>query len=241
MTKASVRKTAKTTGDVTGAKCSAQLSCLKPILDTWRNLNLEYLQRHDDGDIPWWYGERTAVGFLAGATWKCGGVALEEWQTKKADKLNAKSDGRNGRCDLYILPKDFKAGTGLVCEAKKIVIRLEKPATVWNPQLKATIKHSKQDAQCLQGGKKEIPVGLVFAEFVFESPKRDADAATVKIKKWLRWFRQYRRKPSLNGFAYLFPTSLRNGYQGQPDKDHYYHVGTAVFISLASVSSRRNS
>jgi hypothetical protein len=47
---------------------------------------------------PWYYRERSQIGFLAAASWLAGAVALEEWRTEK----ERESCPRNGRGDLWI-------------------------------------------------------------------------------------------------------------------------------------------
>ena len=52
-------------------------------------------------DCPWWYLERTSVGFLAGAVWLYGGEAIEEYSTiKRFRKPRGTPKKRSGRGDL---------------------------------------------------------------------------------------------------------------------------------------------
>ena len=50
-------------------------------------------------DAIYMYTERTCVGLLAAAAWRCGWVALEEYQLEKHD---ANKSRRLGRADLYM-------------------------------------------------------------------------------------------------------------------------------------------
>lgn len=79
-------------------------------------------------DAPWWYGERASLSVLAGAIWKSGGVALEEYAIeRKKDVRHNQRTRRTGRNDLYfnlggndfvleakILWSNMKSGTPLV-------------------------------------------------------------------------------------------------------------------------------
>lgn len=68
-------------------------------------------------DCPWWYLERTSVGFLAGAAWLCDGEAIEEYSTtKRFRKSRGTLKKRGGRGDLRI----YVGETGdYVVEAKQ--------------------------------------------------------------------------------------------------------------------------
>lgn len=68
-------------------------------------------------DAPWWYGERASISILAGAIWRSGGIALEEYSVRKSNPDNASKKSKHyaGRNDLY-----FKIGkTDFILEAKQ--------------------------------------------------------------------------------------------------------------------------
>jgi hypothetical protein len=91
---------------------SPKTSYLKPVIGQLLSVLQDYIDvEADDQDIPFWYGERAHIGFFAGAIWRCGGVALEEY-------IRARTRGvRKGRCDLYV-----KLGrNSFECEAKRVV------------------------------------------------------------------------------------------------------------------------
>lgn len=82
---------------------------VKTLLQSWIDAAKEYVQLFSESaDAPWWYNERANVSILAGAAWKMGWVALEEYRSRKrvASALDAGGDGeddnRGGRNDLYI-------------------------------------------------------------------------------------------------------------------------------------------
>lgn len=75
------------------------LSHWDPLLEEWL-LTMERYSRIMKGeDAAYWYNERSNIGVLAGAAWRCGRIALEEFQLKKGFRNREK---RNGRCDLWI-------------------------------------------------------------------------------------------------------------------------------------------
>jgi hypothetical protein len=77
------------------------------LLEEWL-LSIERFSRITDGDVPYWYNERANIGVLAAAAWRCGRIALEEFQYEKIDvSSNGETDETaqkkwNGRCDLWI-------------------------------------------------------------------------------------------------------------------------------------------
>jgi len=75
-----------------------------PVLRGWETLFEEWILtverfcRLSPGDAPYWYTERANVGLLAGAAWRCGWIALEEFQSEKS----AEDLGWRGRLDLWL-------------------------------------------------------------------------------------------------------------------------------------------
>jgi hypothetical protein len=66
----------------------------------------KYEKRVPD-DWPFWYGERSLVGFLAAAIWASGGVCIEEYQAdRKADAPEGTDGTYLGRGDLYFRQGD---------------------------------------------------------------------------------------------------------------------------------------
>lgn len=77
------------------------------VLEEWI-LAIEKYSRMSGGEAPYWYNERANIGLLAAATWRTGGIALEEFPHGKSEP-KISDDGktqetvtRNGRCDLWI-------------------------------------------------------------------------------------------------------------------------------------------
>ena len=90
-----------------------KLQFLRPILEQWAKINRDYTEQsriadeRDEGNY-YWFTERANLSALAGAIWRCGGFAAEEYSARKGDEKS------HGRVDLF-----FKfAGKNIVCEAK---------------------------------------------------------------------------------------------------------------------------
>lgn len=87
------------------------LEPLRPVLQAWIDSVQQYNKLFKGNDLPYWYNERANVSVLAGAAWKAGFVALEEYQTQKtslpakepmAVESETPEQPIEGRNDLYI-------------------------------------------------------------------------------------------------------------------------------------------
>ena len=71
-------------------------------------LAIERFSRITNGSASYWHNERSNVGVLSAAAWRCGLVALEEFQHEKVDVSSSEETDEenletwNGRCDLWI-------------------------------------------------------------------------------------------------------------------------------------------
>lgn len=87
-----------------GFKVKRRLKHWTPICEAWA-FNLErYCRLADVGDIPYYTNERANVGFLAGAAWSAGAIAMEEFPCDKGTTGNEVS----GRVDLWICSENGK-------------------------------------------------------------------------------------------------------------------------------------
>lgn len=93
-----------------------RLAWIEPILEQWLRIHRDYLEANDCEDSLFWYNERANVGALAGAIWRSGGYALEEFGAMKGKG----EDESSGRVDLYFQ----YAGRQAVVEAKQSWIYL---------------------------------------------------------------------------------------------------------------------
>ncbi|SEL81021.1 hypothetical protein SAMN05216214_1254 [Atopomonas hussainii] len=90
---------------------SKKLSWLKPVLEQWLRVHRDYIESNNCDDSLYWYNERANVGALAGAIWRSGGFALEEFGAIKGKE----EDESKGRVDLFFQ----YAGKQVVAEAKQ--------------------------------------------------------------------------------------------------------------------------
>lgn len=71
----------------------------EPLLRSWIACTEHYVDVWKGNDLPYWYNERANVSIFAGAAWRAGWTAIEEYQVEKVADENGLSTGRN---DLYI-------------------------------------------------------------------------------------------------------------------------------------------
>lgn len=81
--------------EIKGRKGMSHWAC---IMEEWMLSIERYTRIMNGNDAPYYYNERANISVLAGAAWKSGWVALEEFQSKKGYRNRAKT---NGRTDLY--------------------------------------------------------------------------------------------------------------------------------------------
>src|ERR1035437_1462141 len=91
---------------------------ISKILMQWEKNLKTYEEKYEGADSIHWYLERTNIGALASAIWMAGGVAIEEYSSKKVGERNY-----SGRNDLYFHIDDIKA----VGEAKLAWIKTGAP------------------------------------------------------------------------------------------------------------------
>lgn len=75
------------------------LSHWDALLEEWLLVNERYCRMMSGDDAAFLYTERACVGTLAAAAWRCGRIALEEFQFEKSER---KLPPWLGRADLYI-------------------------------------------------------------------------------------------------------------------------------------------
>ena len=93
-----------------------ELNILAPMIEQWIKINREYIEEEKYEDALYLYNERSTVGSLAGAAWKCGGYAIEEYVAIKGkDK-----DEKNGRIDLLL----NLSRKNIIIEAKQLWLQL---------------------------------------------------------------------------------------------------------------------
>jgi hypothetical protein len=120
-------------------------------------------------DWPYWYKERTQVGFLAAAVWQAGGTALEEYRKDKAH-------GSKGRYDLWI---NFK-GRGFECEAKWGWLNLRSTSKDAAESAKVVLKHSEADMRSCRDGGKGQGLAIAFLTVLIGRDESDSKFGAIE-------------------------------------------------------------
>ncbi len=106
--------------DTTKGFHRGSLRSFAPIFKKWIKANEEIARAwRSVQDAPWWYNERASLSVFAGAIWRAGGFAFEEYSDEKREiRKRSRTLGSEypGRVDLYF----NWAGCDFVAEAKFI-------------------------------------------------------------------------------------------------------------------------
>ena len=164
-----------------------ELSLLKPLLTSWKEVIKEYAERSPD-DCAYWYGERPQVGFLSVAAWRLKdekgnkGVALEEWGTTKGSH----EESSYGRNDLWI----GWGKKGFSIEAKHCWCSINKSEEVIKKDLQACIAKAKDSARRMivsDEDKLSRRLAAVFVSAVWKEDRPPVDSSRKKAKALKLW------------------------------------------------------
>jgi hypothetical protein len=188
----------------------------------WLTVSEDYARAWKNGiDFHWSYRERAHISMLAAAVWASGGVALEEYGTKK----DREKDPYSGHCDLCFKLGKSPDDQGYVAEAKHLHVDistlLTKPRGA-QEELSAAMDAAR--VTCAEDG--EIELSIVFA--TFRVPKKaKGDQPDPQIPQCIRAIQQLHSGLKCHTIFWQFPE-----WATDPSDDFYLYPGTAVFIKL---------
>lgn len=178
-------------------------------MNHWHSLIEEWVLAHERyarfsvDDAAYWYTERANIGVLAGAAWRCGMVAIEEFQTTKDNSLSSRIGDRKtwkGRCDLWIA----RDGHQEIIEAKYRPISLR--SKMAGDIAAAALSRAVGDAINSRWAEELYATGLVFLP-VFSNVRftESSDTLVAKIETLVEelWLLD----PTL--LAWCFPDATR--------------------------------
>jgi hypothetical protein len=206
---------------------------IRPILESWtklmRTLASEWAHESlgNQRDCPWWYLERTSVGFLSGAVWNQGGRAVEEYGTDKKSltiKRNKKQKRRLGRGDLMFSVKSKSSERWFVAEAKQNHPPLNgKYKTLHNLVTRRLRAARKDAARCRGFGCSRL--GLLFlCPYVPHRPPK-----LCEIHDWIRSVKRIAKSKNA-AVAWSFPSVARTLSDDDAKKRIDYYPGVALFV-----------
>ena len=199
---------------IKGVLCPS-LPILRPILNKWITTNID-LVRYWRTDLPWWYGERASISVLAGAAWRTGDLAFEEFGgDKKTGKKRQPT--YSGRIDLYLKVK----GQQFIAEAKyyRSTATFVRPTTA--EELRIKLEEACKDIhKCSPNGQTKLAI-LFATPYVAKSQKPRVDEL---VKAWLASMKSVECSCS----ARAFPRGSRY-FAG---RSSYFWPGAAVLIKV---------
>ena len=178
------------------------------ILEKWINVSKNYCELHP-GDLPFWYTERSDLSQLAGAVWKTGGHALEEFSAVKGWGRSY----RKGRIDLY-----FKFNDGFCCtvESKKC----------WRNAISSVSKKLDEAKKDAIESRKSAGTKTAIA-LVFQAPLCNKTLSyEEKIDNIMKKNEEIMKNLKPDIFAWF--AELRQEYRGGKNKDELYFVGRII-------------
>lgn len=154
---------------------------LLPILEQWISINKEYIEQHKSEDCLHWYNERANIGAFAGAVWRSGGYALEEYSAKKGTEDNR----ANGRVDLYFCNNTNQAIVEAKMEwlyfGKRTRLALQEKAD------RVTAKAKADTINSLHANPYDLGLGISFISTYW---KENYDA-TIEMQKLREFIKTY--------------------------------------------------
>lgn len=198
------------------------MRCLRKILGEWIALNNRLgRQWRRFGDLPWWHIERALVSLLAGAIWKSGGDAFEEYsEDKRGSRIRT-----SGRIDLWFSyrKEEFKA------EAKQCWLRSHRPIEAFR-HAQRFIKKAKHDAGKLNpDGMRRL--AIVFGAVMFPKSRRDERAVHIKSAVALA----KNKKLRADAVAWVFPKLNHE----LVSSDNYVLPGIIIWIKEVQRSRKK--
>jgi len=163
----------------------------------WVTLQERGARIWDREDALWWYGERASLSTFAGAVWRAGGIALEEYQTEK--HVSRRRGNRYGRGDLYL-----KVGREeYILEAKQVWCSVGSGARNSLKRVSAALRSATQDVKRAKSyGERRLAAVFVVPMI----PKLRSGDIDARIAWWLEEVRGI----DFTYLAWAFPPNARD-------------------------------
>lgn len=207
---------------------------LYPLLENWRWLMSKLGKRwvdtshRRDRDAPWWYNERSSVGFLAGAVWHSRGEAVEEYLADKSYRTRWGRKVRPGRGDImFTLNPDCRNEQWFVAEAKHLEVDM---MNLDVSKVRAVLKQARRESVCSPNYSKATRIGVVFVA-PYKRGESQHDSPTVsEIRLWINCLLALQKQSSLT-IAWTFPVQTRDlSWHSRSDKAYYFYPGTVMLV-----------
>jgi hypothetical protein len=210
-----------TRGYAIKGKSRGKLKHWSSLLDEW-SANIERYMKFTGGDVPYWYKERANVSILAGAAWRSGFIALQEFeaekQTPEGKSTDQTADTWKGRCDLYI---GSATNQHDLVEAKYKWLSLNSNSFV--ERANKLVDKALADAQDSKCGSDISSVGVAFIPVYAHS--KHTETIDALIQKNLEQVATI----DLDAYAWCFPPSMRQHILD----DDYINPGILLLAKIA--------
>ena len=177
-------------------KTTSELRSLRAVLQEWVRLNRLLGRQWSKyaGDLPWCYNERALLSVFAGAIWRAGGHAFEEFSDLK-HKRKRQPKG-NGRVDIWF----ETSGGEFRAEAKDAEIPITNKANQLD-RLHALMRRAVADARSnpADGGKSRR------LAITFVTPYLRATIPEEKRHEKIAWFLSLAKAVDHDAIAWVFP------------------------------------
>lgn len=194
--------------DIEYSHTSSELKGLSPLLKEWISTVKEYY-KISGGDLCWLYNERASLSTLAGAAWKIGWGALEEYSTKKLYfKKGADKSHATGRCDLWIAHNS----KSFAIEAKHSWQRIGSGVKTPNKGAKRKFQAAFKDAGRLQKNEADARLAVLFVAPSFprsQLPPGETERAEKATEVINEWIATIKTDFGYEAVAYVFPAATR--------------------------------
>lgn len=194
-----------------------------PLLE-WTALNRRIGRKWDEfDDMPWRYNERALLSLFAGAVWRTGGDAFEEFSETKF-RLNDRSEG-HGRVDLWFTTSggEFRA------EAKRQFIPITKEVTQQDRLHELMASAVKDARRNLADRGRSRRLAIIFAVPYVRKQKATTELA-AKIERFTGWAETVDH----DAIAWIFPD-----LNERVTVDNWVCPGIAMLIKIVKRSPNK--
>lgn len=178
------------------------------LLKKWISLITNYCLVMKGDDAPYYYSERANIGVLAGAAWKTGWLALEEFSIKKRGQ-------KRGSSDLWIYPTNLEREEYI--EAKQ----------AWSiNSADDKLSQAVKDVRKLPKDKDYIRIGVAFVCHGIH------EKFEPKIRQKIQQVIETAIGIECDAIAWSFPVSSRK-LRGGSQFNHIIYPGVLLLVKVA--------
>lgn len=209
-----------------------QLQMLEPVLKKWQSLNDKIASEWISvGAVPWWFNERASLSIFAGAVWRCGGIAFEEYSVNREVVSKRKVAYKSGRCDI-----EFSiAGRNFIGEAKQNWPTFGRRKDKARADVKSDLMKAQQEViQVLEKGSEGLGMTFVVPGIPFIA-KGATEELLIEFLEQLQGLQK-------TTIAWVFPPFARFMRPSKESSNYrYIYPGVILVIAPANAKLGRNA